>query len=460
MCGAFNEPKARQCVICGAALSQKTERSSKTSSATQPAPAPQNGYYDSAQGEDDLLARNVMSTPLVGIIGFGLFVVITALIIGAIVFFGREDGDDNEVETVQNQEQATLAETLILTSPMPSNTPPDLPSAPLFPTITPLPATNTPTETPGPCIVPVEEGDTLSQLIFECGHLQSADLVPTVIELNGLDENASLSIGQEIEIPRPTPTSARRDTDEDAGASLTEGENGEELDVETLAVAAEATSDNASVNEFGTPDNLATLFLEPTLRPGLMWHTISSGENIIIIAQQYEVDAKVLSDLNPEVNFNQCDFSAKYGGPNCIVILVPGQRMRVPAPLPTPTLSPTPSGSETATPTLTPTFNMPEAFSPADGAYFGADRLVTLRWSATGTLAANERYLVRVTNLDTDEDFRARTDELFFVMPQSWQPDAGQTSEFEWTVEIEVVLDNAVVETRQPTHPRRFRWEG
>ena len=94
---------------------------------------------------------------------------------------------------------------------------------------------------------------------------------------------------------------------------------------------------------------------------------------------------------------------------NCSVILIPGNRVRVPAPTPTPTLSLTPSGSETPTPTASPTFNVPALYSPEEGAYFDKNTLVTLRWSASGTLASNEAYLIVITNLDSGEVYQANT---------------------------------------------------
>ena len=215
-----------------------------------------------------------------------------------------------------------------------------------------------------------------------------------------------------------------------------------------------------SANDFGTPDALATFNVEPTLRPGLMWHIITEGETMISNASQYNADAKVLSDVNPEVDFPQCDFSERFGGPNCSVILIPGNRVRVPAPTPTPTLSPTPSGSETPTPTASPTFNVPVLYSPEEGAYFDKNTLVTLRWSASGTLASNEAYLVVVTNLDSGDVYQANTRDLSLVLLDQWQPRNERTQEFEWIVSIAVMNGDRVMSTRETTNPRHFRWQG
>jgi hypothetical protein len=141
-------------------------------------------------------------------------------------------------------------------------------------------------------------------------------------------------------------------------------------------------------------------------------------------------------------------------------MLYEGQRIRVPAPTPTATIPPTLSGSETPTPTATATFNVPVLFSPVDGAAFDAESLVTLRWSASGTLAINENYLVTVKNLQTAQTYQARTRDQYFVLPESWQPGGGRSQDFEWTVAIAVVDGDQVLSTRQQTAPQQFTWQG
>lgn len=326
-------------------------------------------------------------------------------------------------------------------TPLPTNT---RPAPRAFPTITPLPATPTPTPTEGPCIKTAKAGDTLYGLAQQCGHRDYSIVDVILTENPDLSCAACLQEGQTINIPWPTPTLDPNATSENTGAAV--GST-----TQNLVVAS---------NSDATPDVLATFFVEPTLRPGLQWHVVGENENMIIIAQIYGADAKVLSDINPEIDFAQCDFSERYGGPQCTVLLYPGQRIRVPAPTPTPMLSPTPSGSETPTPTYTPTFNIPIATSPQDNAKFDANSLVTLRWSSTGSLAQNEMYIVRVKNLDTDETFEAKTDDLFFVIPEEWQPTLNNTNTFEWTVSIGRLDGNTVVSVRETTSPRTFQWQG
>jgi hypothetical protein len=195
-----------------------------------------------------------------------------------------------------------------------------------------------------------------------------------------------------------------------------------------------------------------------TLPASVQWHTVVRDENVITIGVQYGANVRILSELNPEVAFSQCDFGLQFGGPNCTVLLYEGQQIRVPAPTATPFLSPTPNGSETPTPTATATFNAPGAISPGDRAFFSSGELVTLRWTASGTLAADEAYLVRVENLTTDETFTATTTELSWVVPDDWHRRDAARQDFRWTVSL-VTLgqpDNP----RYTTEPRQFTWLG
>jgi hypothetical protein len=144
-----------------------------------------------------------------------------------------------------------------------------------------------------------------------------------------------------------------------------------------------------------------------TLQPGVAWHTVIKDENIIMIAVEYGATLRVLSELNPEITFSQCDFGLGTGGENCVVQLYEGQQVRVPAPTPTPTIQPSPNGNETPTPTATATFNAPTALSPSDRAFFTKDALVTLRWVATGSLGPGQAYLVRVIDETANKSYEA-----------------------------------------------------
>lgn len=452
-CGANNPAAATQCAICDTFFESSSRWMGKSNPAVAKQRRPSATEFDPGAGEDDLMIRGASSTPLG--IALGLLVIL-ALVSGLVVALVVFSGDDDPVQTERLGTDTTPSPSVSL-SPPPTAFPTNTRAAPVnFPTTTPLPATYTFTPTEGPCIKTAGAGDTLYGLAQQCGH-RHLSIVDAIVATNtGLDCDTCLREGQTVEIPWPTstpglpPTDTESETGDDVGADIQDDDPNQ------------SASDNVSVaaNEFGTPDALATFNVEPTLRPGLMWHTITEGETMISIASQYNADAKVLSDINPEVDFPQCDFSERFGGPNCSVILIPGERMRVPAPSPTPTLSPTPSGSETPTPSPTPTFNVPASYSPTEGAYFDRNSLVTLRWSVTGTLASNEAYLVVVTNVDIDAEYRTQTRDLFFVLPDEWQPPNGRTHEFEWTISIAVMNGERVMSTRETTAPRHFRWQG
>ncbi|MEO8613424.1 MAG: LysM peptidoglycan-binding domain-containing protein, partial [Chloroflexota bacterium] len=242
-------------------------------------------------------------------------------------------------------------------------------------TVTQGPPTETPTASPtitptqGPCTQTVLPGDDLISIIYRCGHRNFESIVDTVVELNKLKDASHIQEGQTIEVPWPTPTL-------DPNALPTE--------TPTPAEGSALTDGSISVADSGASIMGVRLIPTETLQPGVTWHTVVKDENIIIIAVEYGATLRILSELNPEITFSQCDFGLGTGGSNCVVQLFEGQQVRVPAPTPTPTIQPSPNGSETPTPTVTATFNAPTALSPSNRAFFGKDDLVTLRWVASG----------------------------------------------------------------------------
>jgi hypothetical protein len=260
-----------------------------------------------------------------------------------------------------------------------------------------------------------------------------------VTELNELEDPSRIQIGQHILVPWPTPT-----TDPNATA------------------VPESTDETTSTNEAVAGETTRSGGIMPrpteTLLPGITWHEVQPDENILSIAYIYKADLKVLSELNPEVTFSQCDFGSGSGGPNCIVQLSIGQRIRVPAPTPTPTLSPTPSGSETPTPSATPTFNAPSPLNPADRAFFRQDEMITLRWVTSGSLGPGQSYLVRAEDQTAKTTYTATTRELYFIVPEAWRSRDGKRHDFRWT--ISVVDDNNPDNPYFTTQPRLFTWQG
>ncbi|MBK8026074.1 MAG: LysM peptidoglycan-binding domain-containing protein [Chloroflexi bacterium] len=323
---------------------------------------------------------------------------------------------------------------------------------PVISTVTPPPPTPMPTSTPGPCTRVVNAGDDLISIIFNCGH-RSLDVMAQVLELNNLSSPELIQLGQEILVPWPTPT-----PDPNAAAEVAVAPTVDETLNPGAALLASLPDPNEQSGDQSFVTQTPFILPTETLLPGIMYHLVQPNESMASIAYSYRTNAETLSQLNPEIAFSQCDFGLDTGGPTCIVFLIAGQQVRVPAPTPTPTLSPTLSGSETPTPTYTPTFNAPSLISPPDRTFFLRNELITLRWVGTGVLAEDEHYLVTVNDLNTNAVFEAQTRDLFFILPESWQSTASQPHDYQWSVGVVRMseLDNP----RYVTDPRLFTWEG
>jgi hypothetical protein len=275
--------------------------------------------------------------------------------------------------------------------------------------------------------------------------------MPLILELNNLTSPEMIQVGQEIFVPWPTvegaPTEPSTDDSEDTGDGA---EQTEAADTAFIIPGVEL----ASAPTQGSP----TIAPTQTLLPGIEWYTVQPNENIISIVYAYNTNVQVLSELNPEITFSQCEFGSVVGGPECNVMIYAGQQIRVPAPTPTPTLSPTLSGSETPTPSATPTFNAPSAITPNDRTLFARGDLITLRWIGSGTLSADETYRVTVEDLTSGAVHIADTTELSFILPSDWQSQDGQRHDYRWT--ISVIRSSDPDSPLFTTDPRLFTWEG
>lgn len=445
ICGAANAPDARTCVLCESRLPGRAAAPLKVQGANEIAPS----FYDSMLGEDDLMVRRAPG----GIWLAGLFLIIglalgLCLAIVMVQFLGNEDDDNTSSEAISTN---TPSPTASLQQGQPTTPPVDVPTliptntriVPNFPTVTPL-ATATPTE--GPCVLTVKADDTLYGLALQCGHVDFS-AVDAIVEFNNLACPTCIQIGQVIEVPRPTPT-----FDPAVLPTLASTETGASSQVLTVADTGEGT---ISADDIVLTRAVA---IEPTLDPNLMWHTVVSQQTLYDVIAIYNIDVKLLSEINPEMEFLQCDFGERFGGPTCSVMLSEGQRMRVPAPTPTPTIPPTSSGNETPTPTPTATFNVPSLFSPQEGERFDASRVVTLRWTSTGTLGLDEVYLVKVTNTKTEITYFGLSCDLSFDLPRNWQPTKKESQEYSWSVSI--VMLRPGVNTDGTTYTlHNFNWE-
>ena len=303
-------------------------------------------------------------------------------------------------------------------------------------TITPRPPpTSTYTPTRPPCLQQVKSGDSLIALVSRCGH-RDLEVIELVLERNDLASAELIQVGQQLAIPWPTSTA-----DPLAATVIPSANPG------GAGPAADQENAGAGSRFSGAPARTT-----PTLQAGVQWHRVAAGETIVGIAFRYGTDLKVLSELNPEITFSQCDFGQASGGPSCVVTVFEFQNLRVPAPTPTSTLSPTSSGIATATPTSV--VNAPAAYSPPNNQNFSSDELVTLRWVASGTLAAGETWRVIVESLSSGQVNSESTTSLSLLVPAAWKETATGWHGYRWRVQL--VRESGVpVETEA----RTFLWE-
>lgn len=423
ICETHNHRNAMVCNTCGASLAQVKIIAPKNGKSKV-----SNPDYDFRYGETDLYEGSVTSVGR----NFtaGIFVLGILLGVGiAVAIFGP---------SFLSQQQMPISDS----SPTPSPTLRIVPTvtqgiATVTQTLTPT-ITFTPTETytPEPCVRVVVAGDSLTGIVLNCGH-RSRDVIPTVMALNGIADETLIQVGQQIFVPWPTATI-------DPNITPTDTPEGS-LDNGGDAVA------------FFVEDPFAPT-ATPTLLPGVTWHRVQPNENMIIVASQYGANAKVLSELNPEIDFPQCDFGLTFGGPECNVQLREGQLVRVPAPTPTATIQPSPSGNETATPSATPTFNVPNSISPSNQEFFGLSDQVTLRWVATGTLAINEVYHVAVSDVTSGATYTADSRDLFFILPDDWQAKDDTRHTYIW--QVSVIREDNPAQPLYTTETRTFVWQG
>jgi len=399
ICKTANPANASFCMTCGTPLTtDMTGNLPRTTTSTSD--------YEYQYAETDLMERSLHPTGRRYLLGAFVFLLVMMLV-GILIIFAPGLLRNAQETLSQIISEPTLTPSITFNHPTVTLGPPTR-----TPTITPLP-TDTPTFTPTrePCMQTVQTGDLLWDVVVRCGHYSDA-VFAQVIEINSLKDAGTIFAGQILEIPWPTPT---------IDPSIPTATLDPEVEVETQNIAFDQA-----------------FFPTPTLLPGVQLHQVIAGENIITIALQYKATIEILSQLNPEVTFSQCDFGLDLGGERCNVMVFEGQLLRVPAPTPTPTLSPTPSGSETPTPTPTPTFNAPVIQSPSNLLLFRQNELVTLRWSPTGTLGTDETYRVNVKNLNTGMTYTTYTRDTRFVIPTDWQAKTETLvrHEYEWSISV------------------------
>jgi hypothetical protein len=436
ICDTTNHRNAAMCRMCGTTLADIEVMDNEAQALVT------NWDYDYRYGETDLLEESLSRKARVYMGGIVLFLLVMMGVGLLLVFYPMMGEVAVSAATHAGIEVPSLFQTNTMqpTRLFPTVTEGAPTLTPSY-TVSPTP-TITPTFTRTPCMQTVQAGEGLYAVVSRCGHY-SLDVIPLVVKANDLNDETDIFAGQILEVPWPTETP----------------------DPNATATAQAATSDSAMGDDLNTAalvsveiTQMPTFSPTPTLFSGLAFHTILKDENIITIAMLYNTNIEVLSQLNPEVTFSQCEMGQPYGGGSCIVLLYEGQVIRVPVPTPTPTLSPTPSGSETATPTATATYNAPNAISPGNRAYFRKDEVVTLRWGATGSLLPGQMYRVRVEDNTDQQVYIADTRDLFFTIPIEWHGQGNQRYEYAWTVSI--IEESRPDEPRFTTKTLTFTWEG
>ncbi|GAB4324227.1 MAG: hypothetical protein Kow00117_12410 [Phototrophicales bacterium] len=438
ICNASNPGSATICWNCGTTL-REVEIYTSPRKAINKIPG---GNYLFRYGETDLYENEVYAVGQRYI--YGCFGMLTALMLfGLIMFIGPSALDTITSIQIKTNDSSTT------NTPIPQIVYPTVTPAPPTPTrtLSPTPTlTLTPVPTPEPCIQTVGPGEGLYAVVLRCGH-RSPDVIDLVVEINNLSSANAVREGQTIIVPYPTSANPPTESPADNSSAVLPTTEGD---------VAVSSSINSAFDENFDPE----FFPTATLPPGIAWHTIQTGEDMISIIAQYDASVQVLSELNPELTFSQCEFGIQFGGPRCSVLLIAGQQIRVPVPLPTATLSPTPSGSETPTPTPTPTFNAPTILSPASGTFFERNELITLRWVPSGTLATDEVYRVIVEDRTSQIVYTADTQNTSFVIPIEWQgTDAEVNPRHEFVWRVSVININMPDTPLFTTPTATFTWE-
>ena len=309
ICETRNQRHAALCATCGTTIAEIAPQ------APGDEDEPAEPQYDFRLGETDLAEASLSRT------GRVLSALLVALVLLGAALAALAVRSSSAGQSAGDLASPTQKPRRVAGPTVTPGTPTATYTASLIPTAIP-----SDTSTPSPCIRRVAAGDSLIGIVTGCGH-RNLDILPTVMILNAIADEALIQVGQEIVVPLPSPT---RDPAATAPAE---------------AKAAPGSADDLELALLAF-DPLAPTET-PTLLPGLMWHIIQPDENMIVIALKYKANAKALSDLNPEIEFLLCDFGLDFGGPECTVELRQGQRIRVPAPTPTMTPIPSPSGSET-----------------------------------------------------------------------------------------------------------------
>lgn len=280
------------------------------------------------------------------------------------------------------------------------------------PTITLTPTTtNTPQPTQEPTIAP--SPTNLPPISYSVQALETCSLiaakygvsVPSIVSLNNLDPDCTLTEGQVILVPIPTPTASP-------------------LPTATLS-AVEATEQAC----------------------GTVPYTVLDGDTLMGISLNYNISMESIRNFNGLTSDN----------------IIQGMQLSLPLCERKPTPGPTPTA------TLAPPYSQASLLLPADGTvYTNVNDAITLQWSSVGTLRENERYAITVEDVTAggDKKLVQYVSETKFSVPASMRPLDNTSHIFRWYVVV-VRQDGSTsdgvpiyVQYGTVSVPRVFGWSG
>jgi LysM repeat protein len=252
------------------------------------------------------------------------------------------------------------------------------PTETVSPTETPtITLTPPPTETPPP---PRSHSVAANETLFGLS-LRYGVTAGSIAEINGLPANSQIQVGQNLLVPWPTATPP------------------------LVPVALEIGGEN--------------VLADPT---GCEIYEIQPGDNLFAIAARRRIPLEALQRVNRLTDDS---------------IIRPGDTLCIPHVIRGGVLPPTPGPSPTATPTLPPAG--PHLLYPVRQATITpSEEPVALQWVAVKDLAADEWYMVEVTNLSLVDShpYRGFSRQTSFTLPESWRPQRVAMHQFRWRVSI------------------------
>ncbi len=270
---------------------------------------------------------------------------------------------------------------ITLTTPMPTPTPTASPTA--RPTETPAPTalptvalTPLPSPTPqSPITHTIDSGETLISIALFYGVT-----IDSIVTLNNLSPD-SIQAGTQILVPQPTATPPLAPV---------------MVDINGQNVLADPTD--------------------------CLLHSVAEGDSLFGIALRYDVN------FNAILQVNRLDERA---------VLQPGDTVCIPRLVYDETDFA--AALDMAQPRWQPTVGGPHLLYPSPGSYFSATTPgILLQWLAERDLAADEQYMVEVTDMSAVESRpqRAFTRQTSVIIPPAWAAAPDEVHTFRWRVAL------------------------